>query len=250
MTTKSPAATIRDALLPADPVSLDEAVELTRVSRQATVRALNHLVGRGDLELVRQRLWVRSGASPDPYRLGARIAQPYAFVYGSALALHGAGPAERSEMLVSSPHRFSTFEFAGMRYRWARPWVDDGIGRVSVGAEFVRTTNPARTLVDCVRIPANAGGIEELARAVDMMPVLDDEEVMRWVVRYHEAALAARLGYLLELSGQRGPETPLVRSLLQRRPSHRVYLAQRCPGGRLVSRWNLIVPSHLAPDSA
>jgi predicted transcriptional regulator of viral defense system len=249
MTTRSPAATIREALLPGDPVSLDEAVELTHGSRQATVLALNHLVGRGDLALVRQRLWVRRGASPDPYRLGARIAQPYAFVYGSALALHGAGSAERSEVLVSSPHRFSTFEFAGLRYRWARPWVDDGIGRVSVGAEFVRTTNPARTMVDCVRIPANAGGIEELARAVDMMSGLDDEEILRWVDRYHEAALAARLGYLLELSGQRGPEAPLARALLERRPSHRVYLAQRRPGGRLVSRWNLIVPAHLASGS-
>ncbi|MEI6452612.1 MAG: type IV toxin-antitoxin system AbiEi family antitoxin [Actinomycetes bacterium] len=249
MTTRSPAATIREALLPGDPVSLDEAVELTHASRQATVLALNHLVGRGDLALVRQRLWVRRGASPDPYRLGARIAQPYAFVYGSALALHGAGPAERSEVLVSSPHRFSAFELAGLRYRWARPWVDDGIGRVSVGAEFVRTTNPARTLVDCVRIPANAGGIEELARAVDMMSGLDDEEILRWVDRHHEAALAARLGYLLELSGQRGPEATLARALLERRPSHRVYLAQRRRGGRLVSRWNLIVPAHLASGS-
>jgi len=73
---------------------------------------------------------------------------------------------------------------------------------------------------------------------------------MRWVVRYREAAVAARLGHLFELSDQRGPETALVRSVLQRRPSHRVYLAQRRPGGRLVSRWNLIAPSHLAPDSA
>jgi len=250
MTTKSPAATIRDALLPGDPVSLDEAVELTHASRQATVLALNHLVGRGDLALVRRRLWVRSGAAPDSYRLGARIAQPYAFVYGSALALHGAGSAERSEVLVSSPHRFSAFEFAGTRYRWARPWIDEGIVRVSVGTEFVRATSPARTLVDCVRIPANAGGIEDLARAIDMLPVLDDEEVMRWVDRYHEAALAARLGYLLELSGQHGPDTPLMSTLLERRPSHRIYLAQRRRGGRLVSRWNLIVPAHLAPGSA
>jgi len=250
MTTKSPAATIRGALLPGDPASLDEAVELTHASRQAAILALNHLSGRGDLKLVRQRLWVRSGAAPDPYRLGARVAQPYAFVYGSALALNGAGPAERSEVLVSSPHRFSAFEFDGMRYRWARPWIDEGVVRVPVGAEFVRATSPERTIVDCARIPANAGGIEELARAIDMLPVLDVEEAVRWVDRYHEGALSARLGYLLERSGLHGPETPLIRALLDRRPSHRVYLVERRPGGRLVSRWNLIVPPYLAPGSA
>ena len=250
MTTKSPAVTIREALVPGDPVSLDEAVELTHASRQATVLALNHLSGRGDLALVRQRLWVRSGAAPDPYRLGARIAQPCAFVYGSALALSGAGPAERSEVLISGPHRFSAFEFAGMRYRWARPWVDEGIVRVPVGAEFVRTTNPERTLVDCVRVPANAGGIEELARAIDMLPVLDVEQVLHWVDHYDEAALAARLGYLLELSGLHGPHTPLIRALLERRPSHRIYLAERRAGGRLIARWNVIVPPHLTSRNA
>ena len=88
------------------------------------------------------------------------------------------------------------------------------------------------------------------ALAVDMMSGLDDEEVMRWVDRYHEAALAARLGYLLELSGRNGPETPLIRALLARRPSHRIYLTDRRSGGRLVSRWSLIVPPHLAPGSA
>jgi predicted transcriptional regulator of viral defense system len=249
MTTESPAAKIRDALLPGDPVSLDEAVELTLVSRQAAVLALNHLVGRGDLELVRQRLWVRSGAAPDPYRLAARIARPYAFIYGSALALQGAGPSERSELLISSPHRFSSFEFAGTRYRWARPWIDDGLTSVTVGVEFVRATNPERTLVDCVRVPANAGGVEELSRAVDMLPLLDADEVLRWTDYYHEATLAARLGYLLELSGLHGPETRLMQALLERRPSHRVYLTERRSGGRLMPRWNLIVPPNLAPNN-
>ncbi len=119
-----------------------------------------------------------------------------------------------------------------------------------MGSEFVWTTRPERTLVDCVRVPANAGGVEELARAIDMLPVLDHEKVLHWVDRYGEVTTAARLGYLLELSGVHGPKTPLIRALLERRPSHRVYLADRRPGGRLVSRWNLIVPPHLASASA
>jgi predicted transcriptional regulator of viral defense system len=249
MTTTGPAATVREALLPGDPISLDEAVELAGVGRRSAVLALNHLVGRGDLELVRQRLWVRRGAPADPYRLAARVAKPYAFAYGSALALHGAGPSERGELLVSSPHRFTSFEFAGMRYRWARPWIDDGLASVTVGPEFVRTTNPERTLVDCVRVPANAGGVEELSRAIDMLPVLDADEVVRWVDAHAEASTAARLGYLLERSGLHELGTPLMRALLQRRPKHRVYLGERRRGGRLVSRWNLIVPPHLAAET-
>jgi predicted transcriptional regulator of viral defense system len=250
MTTHQPASVLRSAVLPGEPLSLDEAAEVARTTRDLASRALIYLGTQGIFEQVRQRLWVRTGAAPDPFRLGARIAQPYAFVYGSALALSGAGPAERSEVLVSSPHRFTTFEFADVRYRWARPWIAEGIVRVSAGVEFVNATSPERTLVDCVRVPANVGGIEELSRVIDMLPVLDADEVVRWVDRFHEAALAARLGYLLELSGLHGSETPLVRALLKRRPSHHVYLTERRPGGRLVARWNVIVPPHLALGNA
>ena len=250
MTTKNPATLLREALIPGDPISLDEAVRVAGASRDATILALNHLVGRGDLLRVRKRLWVRAGAAVDPYRLAARTSEPYAFIYGSALALNGAGSAERSEVLVSSPHRFTAFEFAGIRYRWVRPWVPQGLVRVSVGPEFVWASRPERTLVDCVRVPANAGGIEELSRAIDMLPDLDPDEVVRWVDHYHEAALAARLGFLLEASGICLPRSPLVRALLQRRPAHRSYLSERRPGGRLIGRWNLIVPPHLAPPPA
>ncbi len=56
--------------------------------------------------------------------------------------------------------------------------------------------------------------------------------------------------FILERSGLFDLEAPLLRALLQRRPPHRVYLAERRPGGRLVARWNLIVPPYLAPGSA
>ena len=136
-----------------------------------------------------------------------------------------------------------------MRYRWARPWIDDGLSPVTVGPEFVRATNPERTLVDCVRVPSNAGGIEELSRAIDMLPVLDADEVVRWVDLYAETATAARLGYLLERSGLHELGTPLMRALLRRRPKHRVYLGERSRGGRLVLALEPDLPPHLALES-
>jgi predicted transcriptional regulator of viral defense system len=250
MTTMGHTARVREALLPGDPLSLDEAVELTGAAREATVSALNHLTGRGELVLVRRRLWVRAGGAVDPYRLAARVVSPYAFSYGSALALVGAGPAERSEMLVSSPHRFSQFVFEGVRYRWARPWQEEGLARVTVGPEFVWTTEPERTVVECVRVPANAGGMQELSRSLDLLPELDDDRLLGWVDHYAEAALASRLGYLLERTGLYGSQRQLLRALAARVPTHRVYLAERRPGGQLVKRWNLIVPPYLAPPPA
>jgi len=247
MTTERPATLIRDSLLPGEPLTLDAAVERTGVARRAAVATLAHLTARGDLRLVRRGLWTRSGLPPDPYSLGARVTSPYAFAYGSALALNGAASAERTEVLVSSPHRFAGFEFEGIRYRWVRPWSGEGLVRLPGGPQFVWATGPERTLVDCVRVPANAGGIDEVMRAVDMLPRLDPDQVLVWLEHYGEAALAARLGFVLERVGRYERDSALMRRLAHRRPSHRVYLDPGRRGGRLVARWNLIVPPHVMP---
>ncbi len=155
MATRRPATVLREAFAPGDPVSLDEAAAVLHGDRGRASKALTYLAESGYFEKVRQRLWVRVGTSPNPYRLGARVASPYAFAYGTALALH--------------PRRFETFEYDGALYRRALPWPEGALVKVSVGPEFVWTTTPERTLVDCVRVPANAGGIAELLRAISAL---------------------------------------------------------------------------------
>ena len=246
MTTPRPATILREAFIPGDPVSLDEAAARLDGNRRAASKALTYLAKKRYFERVRQRLWVRTGTAPNPYRLGARVTSPYAFVYGSALALHGAGTAERSEVLVASPHRFEPFEYDGVLYRLALPWRDDALVKVSVGPEFVWTTTPERTLVDCIRVSSNAGGMVELLRGASALPRLDGAQLLRWVDHYSEANLAARLGFVVESTEHDRDET-LLRELERRRPQARVYLEPGTRGGKLSGRWNVIVPAHLRP---
>lgn len=247
MTSRRPADTLRQRLLPGDPVSLDEAAGFLRGDRARASQALTHLVERGDFVHVRRRLWVRAGAPPDPYRLSARVVSPYAFVYGTALALHGAESAMRSEFLIASPRRFDSFEYEGVYYRRALPWPEKGRTKVSVGPEFVWCTTPERTIVDCVRVPTNAGGFAELLRAASALPRLKTAELLRWVDDYQEANLAARLGFLLEAANRPEARDELLDELSRRRPTAPFYLEPASRGGTLLQRWNLIVPDHLLP---
>lgn len=245
MTTKKPATTLREAFAPGDPVSLEEAAATLGGDRKRASQALTHLAENGYFERVRQRLWVRSGAPADRYRVGARVTSPYAFAYGTALALHGAAAADRSELLITSPRRFGSFEYHGVLYRRALPWAEDGRMRVSIGPEFVWVTSRERTLVECVRVPANAGGPSELMRAASALGRLDPDAILGWVEHYAEANLAARVGFFLETLGL--GEEKVLAELERRRPRARVYLERGRRGGRLVPRWNTIVPEHLLP---
>lgn len=245
MASKRPASILRDALSPGDPLSLDEAAQLVGGDRRVASRALEYLVDRGDFRMVRKRLAVKAGATVDPYRLAARITQPCACGYGTAWGLHAGAASIHTEVLVTSPHRFTSFEWEGALYRWARPWRPDGLSRVSVGPEFVWVTDVERTLVDCVRVPGNAGGVSELLRSLAGYPSLRAEAVMRWVDTYNVASVASRLGFLLEQAGRPFDESHLLLELERRRSRSPVYLDPTRTGGHLVARWNVIVPDIL-----
>jgi predicted transcriptional regulator of viral defense system len=248
MTTK-PTPKLRDAVRPGDPVSIEEAARLV-VERPSKVSAsLTRLAEQGVFVKVRQRLWVRAGGPVNPYRLGARVTAPYAFSYGTALGLHGAAASERSEVLVSSLHRFESFEYEGIRYRHTQPWFEDGRVRVSVGEEFVWATSPERTLVECARVPSNAGGVAELLRSVSALLELDPDELLKWVDQYGDAAVASRVGYLLQATERPERELQVLAALEHRRPSFRAYFDPGKRRGKLVSRWNLLVPAELLESS-
>lgn len=249
MTTKAPATTLREALQPGDPISLNEVANLLGTDVATASAALTHLAGRGDVTKVRKALWVRSGAPANPHRLGARVVSPYAFSYGTALGLHGAASSERSEILISSPRRFDSFEHEGIGYRRTQPWTEAGREKVPAGPEFVWVTNREKTLVECTRLPSNAGGFAELVRAAAALPRLDPQELLRWVHHYGEANLAARLGFLLETAERRKEEAAILPELEAQKPPTRIYLERSHRGGKLVPRWNLIVPTHLLPGA-
>ena len=97
-------------------------------------------------------------------------------------------------------------------------------------------------------MPANAGGLAELLRGVSGLGSLDSEQLLGWVDHFGEASLAARLGFVLEAAAL-GDDLRLLYELERRRPRARVYLEPGTRGGRLVSRWNVIVPGHLRPAS-
>lgn len=226
-------------------MSLDEAARLVDGLPSKVSSSLTRLAEQGHFVKVRQRLWVRAGAPADPYSLGARVTFPYVFSYGTALAMHGAAASERSEVLVSSPHRFDSFEFEAVAYRHTRPWIEDGRVRVTVGQEFVWATSPERTLVECARVPSNVGGVAELLRSVSALPELDPDELVKWVDHYGDAAVASRVGYLLQVVERPDREVRVLAALEKRRPKFRAYFDPGKRRGKLVARWNLLVPAEL-----
>lgn len=240
--------------------SLDEATQALapRGGRAGTVARLKHHLASGRLTLVSRGVYavVPAGApsgafTPDPMLVALAVRPDAVFAYHAALELLGVGhsawnraavfTARRRAPLLAEPSEISFFEdplvlrTAELRHLGTR--------KVERRGRLLEVTGPERTLVEGLRRPALAGGLEELLESAGAVPALDLELLHEILVRYDTARLWAATGWFLE-QHQQAFSVPdaFVRDLELRRPLATQYLERGQRGGQLAPRWNLVIP--------
>lgn len=221
---------------------------------------LQHHARRGHIVLVRRSVWaaVPPGAtpelwSPDPYAICARLAPDAIASHHAALALHGLAYTVWSEyayFTAAAPR--PPLEWRGMSFRpvmhpaalRSAQRENTGTAIIDRGGVDVRATTPERTLVDCLHRPELAGGWEEIWRAVDSVQYLNIGALVDYALLLGNATTAAKAGLLLEVHrGALGVTDRDLERLEAARPQAPHYLDRSTRiGGRLLARWNLIVP--------
>ena len=87
-------------------------------------------------------------------------------------------------------------------------------------------------------------------RSLAAVPAVDPEALVGYVRALGSHTVSAGVGYFLDLRrDQLAVPGETLDQLESMRPPQAVYL-ERSQGGRLVSRWNLIVPDELAGQAA
>jgi len=195
--------------------------------------------------------------APDYLVLAAKMAPDATLAYHTALEAHGYAQSVFERFTFATwtktlPLRFQGREFLPVRPRAAlrrarkeHAWIE----RMDRSGEEISVTSLERTVVDVFDRPDLSGGTEEVWRSCASVPALDVQEVESYLRVLKERTLAAKVAFFLE---RRAEELAVPRTLLNRlralRPRVPVYV-DRHEKGRLISRWNLIVPEHwLPPD--
>lgn len=215
----------------------------------------------GRLLAVRRGVYVRlapglgqTEASVDPLALASRLASDATLAYHTALEALGFAQSafERLYFLTwskSRPLRFQERDYVPVRPR-ARLRRVKGlfVVRLERAGLELRSTSLERTLVDVLDRPDLAGGMEEVWRSLGAVEALDFAALGRYAELVARPLLTARLGYVLEAHARRWlTPAKLLSALESKRPTGPVYLDRRQPG-RLVKRWNLVVPPDLPPS--
>ncbi len=228
----------------------------------AMVKRLKYLQATRRVVSVERGLYatVRPGEDPDtvvpdPYLAGAALRADGVFAYHSALTLLGAGHSDWNVVTLLSHRRRRPLVLRAVRVEVLphpvalvrKAATDLGVRQVAYLDTTLRVTGPERTLVDGFRQLRLAGGLEELVTSAAGFASLDLEQVDAVLRAYDVRTLYAAVGWFLETYREHFfvPDDFLA-EIEQRRPVSPQYLPRRAraesAGGRLVPRWNLILP--------
>jgi len=225
----------------------------------------NNLLARhlasGRLIRVRRGLYavVPRGVDPDkapvdPYLLASRLAGDAVVAYHAALQFHGKTYSIWRRFHYLTAKRARLFSFRGMEFIPVRvpvtvrslPQWGGGKTEAPHAGGQARVTTLERTLVDVLDKPDKCGGWEEIWRSLEMVEFFDLDVVIAYAITLGSSLTIARLGFFLE---QRRESLMVDDSHLDalrlQAPRQPRYLDGARVSGRLVPRWNLIVPESI-----
>ena len=244
--------------------SLDQATAILKPQggRSGMVERLKHHLKKGRLKRVAREIYavVPLGGNPDlfkpdPYLIAVATRPSAVFSYASALELLGVAHAVCHHHTLFCDRRRVPIELPGVRIqfmehpRQLRKNNMELLGTQQVErlGQLLRVTGPERTLLEGFRRLDLVGGAEAFMESVSGLPVLDLDLIFSVLEQYKMAVLWGVAGWFLELY-QRDFHVPdaFLRRLESHRPRGAHYLLRQRPAGKLVPRWNMVLPPGIA----
>jgi predicted transcriptional regulator of viral defense system len=193
-------------------------------------------------------------ADVDPYLVASHLQDDAVIAYHAALQFHGKAYSLWRKFHYCSKKRTRPFSFQDRQFvpvlipATLRAFRDlgGGIREVRHAGGLVRVTSLERTLVDVLDAPDKGGGWEEIWRSLEMVEFFDLDAVIAYVKNLGSALTVARAGFFLE----QHRETLMVEDkhldgLRALAPAQPRYFDRKREPGKLVSRWNLVVPERI-----
>ncbi len=222
---------------------------------------LAHHLASGRLVRVRRGLFATvppgldaSAVVVDPYLLATKLAADAVVAYHAALQFHGKAYSLSSRFAYLTRSRARRFrhrdaEFVPVQLPVPlrkRSDLGGGIREQRHAGGLVRVTTLERTLVDVLDAPEHGGGWEEIWRSLESVEFFDLDAVIGYALQLGSALTVARVGFFLDQHRDSlMVEDRHLEALRAHAPAQPRYLDPQREPGKLVSRWNLIVPERV-----
>ena len=195
----------------------------------------------------------------DPFLVAAKLTADAVLSHHTALEFYGRAYSVHTQFTYSasrplSPLTFRSHLFQGTKFPQALLRVGKehfGVSTAERAGLEIWITSLERTLVDVLDRPNLSGSWEEIWRSLESVEFFDHDKVVEYALLLGNATTGAKVGFFLEQHRE-----PLMvddchlKALYDLRPRQPHYLDRaKRKTGRLVSKWNLVVPSEVLERS-
>jgi len=247
------------------PVFRHEEFLAAHTSRGRSPLTSNNLLARhlasGRLLRVRRGLYavVPRGVDPgqatvDSYLVATHLTEDAVVAYHAALQFHGRSYSVWRRFHYQTHKRAKAFSFRDMEFvpvqmsKAIRASKEAGgtVSEVPHAGGRVRVTTMERTMVDVLDQPDKCGGWEEIWRSLEMVEFFDLDAVIAYALRVNSSLTTARVGFFLDQHRESlMVEDRHLKKLQAHSPRQPRYLDNTRKPGKLVVRWNLVVPEYV-----
>lgn len=189
----------------------------------------------------------------DPFVLAAKLAPDAILSHHTALELHGVAYSSYHVFTFLTQVGLKSFEFRGHTFKVIKPpKLLRAEEQEKVACEqqkrqgiVLTLTSLERTFVDVIDKPNLAGGWEEILLSFEMIAVMDIELLLQYTLLLNKVSLTSKVGYFLEYYQKIwGVSETQLKRLEQQASKSKIYLERTVrESGKLISRWNLVVPN-------
>jgi predicted transcriptional regulator of viral defense system len=214
---------------------------LLSLERRQTYRLIARLKDEGLVEEVEKGKYLLLGLEPErvlsnPLFIASHLVTPAYVSYWSALHYYGFTEQVPLTTFVAMTKKKRPVSFRDFRFRFVtiKPHKFFGYRRETLGDLPVVVADEAKAIVDSLDLPHYAGGVTEIAKALQAaLETVDVPTLVSYANRMEDKSLGSRLGYLLETLGY--PVEGLISSIspIKLDPS-------RPRIGRTDSRWQVV----------
>lgn len=243
--------------------TLTEAVQALapKGGRAAVQERLKYAAGNGRIKTIVSGVYAtvpygvdQKTYQPDPYLTTLAVRPDAIFCYHSALDLLGTAYSSWRHVSVFTARRRTTVRLNDVEIWFlSHPVPLERAAKTELGVLSIRRmekmlhyTGAERTIVEGFRTPRLVGGLRELLASISGLPVLDLELLLEVLETYDKRVLWGATGWFLETYRERFFVGEAILDQIEKRvPRSPQYLVATERGGRLMPRWNIIVPNDL-----
>jgi predicted transcriptional regulator of viral defense system len=177
-----------------------------------TLSLLDRMEQAGLVARIEQGKFLLLGLTPEkvlsnPLYIGCNLVTPAYISFWSALHFHGFTEQAPRTTLVATTRRKKEITFREMNFKFVtlKPVAFFGYRREILAELPVVVADEPKSILDSLSLPYYAGGIPEVAKALQTavsQESLEMPRLLEYAERLQNASLRSRLGYLLELLGQ------------------------------------------------